>query len=297
MKPTALRLPIVAVAVLWATGCMTNDSPTSPRSSAPWAESQGMSGSDQSSVAAKARSGEVSFSLDEEFNCTNVGEVRARFSAPGWVDGGNVGLYALFAGFEDVPFELRVWWDYEGEPENFEDVGVPEDDVRRNGVLLDLETVVEHTYGEMLQPTTKRVRVELVIADQTGNCARVRDVTLRPSATPGGSSTAGVAPCAGHSQWMPVTCTTTNWVWSSDRVGATTVASASAQRKLFTDASGGVNFCSLDGTGWVSTATTVMSGCNTDWYHLGGSYTGNCGGWDGTVVRRLAMGPNECYDY
>jgi cysteine-rich repeat protein len=105
--------------------------------------------------------------------------------------------------------------------------------------------------------------------------------------------------CLNNQQWMPVNCSTGQWVWSSDRVNAPSLAQANAMHVLWTGCShGGVtNTCSLDGQGWVSTQTFVMNGCNATWYHLGGSYTGNCGGHDGDVVRRLALGPNDCYPY
>jgi hypothetical protein len=110
--------------------------------------------------------------------------------------------------------------------------------------------------------------------------------------------------CASNPNWTPVTCTTGSWVWSMDRAVATTAAAANTARVL---ASGcrhgagqpelGSGMCSLTGTGFVSTRTFTMSGCDARWFHLGGSFTGNCGGHDGDTYRLLALGPNDCYDY
>jgi hypothetical protein len=105
--------------------------------------------------------------------------------------------------------------------------------------------------------------------------------------------------CANNPLWTPVTCTTTDWVWSTNETLATNVTTASTDHVL---AAGCQHFsidnhCSLTGAGWVSTQTFTMSGCNTSWYHLGGSFTGQCSGHDGDVVRHLAMGPNDCYNY
>jgi hypothetical protein len=61
--------------------------------------------------------------------------------------------------------------------------------------------------------------------------------------------------------------------------------------------SGTGNTCSLDGSGWVSTATFTMSGCNANWYHIGGGYSGNCGGHDGDIYRLLVLNEGDCYDY
>jgi hypothetical protein len=105
--------------------------------------------------------------------------------------------------------------------------------------------------------------------------------------------------CAGNPLWQPVTGTTANWVWSSDRTTSTTVALADANHSLWVgDQHTPVpNTSSLDGTGWVSTAVFTMSGCDASWYHLGGSFTGACGGHDGDQIRRLTMNPQGCFDY
>jgi len=133
------------------------------------------------------------------------------------------------------------------------------------------------------------------IMDTRGGVSEVTLVTV----------TEGEPPCDLHPQWQAVSCTTPDWVWSSDRVAATTVPIANALQVLWTgcDHAGGVQpdmgngLCSLDGLGWVSTQTFVMAGCDADWYHLGGGYTGNCGGHDGDTVRHLVKGINDCYAY
>lgn len=106
--------------------------------------------------------------------------------------------------------------------------------------------------------------------------------------------------CENNTKWQPVDCQTSNWVWSSNRESARNVTEADAQHVLWASDSRHTldrNTCSLTGTGWVSTQEVTMSGCNSTWYHLGGRYTGNCGGHDGDIVRRLTMDPNGCYDY
>ena len=97
-------------------------------------------------------------------------------------------------------------------------------------------------------------------------------------------------------------CRTGEWVWSSNRAFQT-VQTAEANRTLWAaqigdaGAAGQDAHCSLDGTGFVATQREVMAGCNTDWFHIGGRFTGNCGGHDGEVVRRLVMNPQGCFDY
>jgi len=118
------------------------------------------------------------------------------------------------------------------------------------------------------------------------------------SGTMGGANVTNVAvlcsplSCFNNPKWQPVTCTDKSYVWSSDRAVATTVAAANSNRVLYTH-----NSCSLNGAGWIATAPSTISSCSTNWYHLGGTYSGACGGWDGTFVRRLALGDHDCYDY
>jgi hypothetical protein len=105
--------------------------------------------------------------------------------------------------------------------------------------------------------------------------------------------------CASNPQWTPVTCSTSLWVWSSNETLAKNVSAASSAHVLQSGCQHASidSHCSLTGSGWVSTQTFTMSGCNSSWYHLGGSYTGQCSGHDGDVVRHLAMGANDCYAY
>ncbi|MBM4321349.1 MAG: hypothetical protein FJ125_15740, partial [Deltaproteobacteria bacterium] len=101
--------------------------------------------------------------------------------------------------------------------------------------------------------------------------------------------------CADNPIWTPVTCATGQWVWSSRGGVATTLAAAAAARVLWT--SQGAGTCSLDGTGWVSAQTAIIGSCESSWYRIGGAQTGNCAGWNGTTVRRLVLGDDDCYDY
>jgi hypothetical protein len=110
--------------------------------------------------------------------------------------------------------------------------------------------------------------------------------------------------CINNPQWMPVSCITTDWVWSRNKAIATTLAAANANDVLATGCTHGSpqpqlsqGLCSLDGTGWVSTQTFPMVGCDASWYHIGGNYTGDCGGHDGDTWRHLVLGPNDCYAY
>ena len=107
--------------------------------------------------------------------------------------------------------------------------------------------------------------------------------------------------CQGNPQWEPVRCQINSWVWSSNNAFQT-VDAAAANRVLWTGCrhSGDGNddgYCSLDGRGWVSTQAVPMAGCDRMWFHLGGNFTGQCGGHDGDTVRRLVLTEDGCYDY
>jgi hypothetical protein len=110
--------------------------------------------------------------------------------------------------------------------------------------------------------------------------------------------------CLNNKLWQKVTCTTPSWVWSRDSGQAKDLMTANAKHVLATGCNHGQpqpdlgqGHCSLDGTGWVSTMTWVMSGCNNSWWHIGGSYTGQCGGHDGDTWRHLVLGDNDCFPY
>ncbi|MCA9543666.1 MAG: scavenger receptor cysteine-rich domain-containing protein, partial [Myxococcales bacterium] len=146
------------------------------------------------------------------------------------------------------------------------------------------------------------------------NCGHIEDAGVR-CATEGACRIDGHCPegqvcqggqcgqqasCLNNPQWRPVECVTGEWVWTNDR-SFPTLEEAAANRTLYSGCThAGDNddgLCSLDGTGWVSTETFVMQGCNETWRHIGGSFSGNCGGHDGDTVRLLVLGDNDCYDY
>lgn len=111
-----------------------------------------------------------------------------------------------------------------------------------------------------------------------------------------------LANCALNPLWRPVECQTGEWVWSSNRGLAQNLADALANVVAFTGCTHANDdnddgLCSLTGTGWVSTESYVMAGCNASWFHIGGRFTGICGGHDGDIVRRLVMDDDGCYDY
>lgn len=106
--------------------------------------------------------------------------------------------------------------------------------------------------------------------------------------------------CTGNPLWQPVQCAITSWVWSSDRAFVD-LQSAAANQVLWSgcnhDGQNPQGLCSLDGTGWVSVDTFPMVGCDASWWHIGGEYTGACGGHDGDTVRHLALTEDQCWDY
>lgn len=161
---------------------------TGPTSSTPIQQSQPSLA--KTGLPSFAKDGVPSYQLDEEkdedFNCTNVQKTRVRFGHPGWVNGTNVGLFAEFVGMPGEGSKIiRVWWDFEGAPDVFEDLDISQDVRPGENGLFDWDGVLEHNYN-VGTTTGFRVRIELIIPDQTGNCARVRDVNVEPIRGGGG---------------------------------------------------------------------------------------------------------------
>jgi hypothetical protein len=130
----------------------------------------------------------------EDIDCTGVGEVRVRFSAPGFVDRLHVGLYVNYT---DVPAGqqlLRIWWDLKGAYEQTQDVRINEADIDRVDGRLVFEKVIEHHYSGVVLPTGFLVRTELITVGKTGNCARNRELVVSPG---GSDEIDGLLPCDG----------------------------------------------------------------------------------------------------
>ena len=118
-----------------------------------------------------------------EFSCTNVEMVRARFSQPGYVEHNKVGLYVFFRGIPEGEKRLRIWWDYLGRRDVSRDIRIESGEES-------FENVLEHVYEGLTEPTTFVVRVQVIVDGLRGECARNREVDVRPP--PSGVQPSGV---------------------------------------------------------------------------------------------------------
>jgi hypothetical protein len=156
-------VPCVAVLVAVASACSDSGPTSATPSTAPDVETS-------YSFAAASE-------LAEDFDCSHVGEIRARFGPPGFVDGNHVGLYLFFGGIAEGPKRLRIWWDYENDGATFRDFVLPGDATEHEGIY-------EHRYVGLGGTTEMLVRVELILDGLTGNCARNRRVGVAPPEAP-----------------------------------------------------------------------------------------------------------------
>jgi hypothetical protein len=128
---------------------------------------------------------------DEEFDCTHLETAHVRFSSPGYVEENRAGLYVHYEAIPAGEKLLRVWWDNENDPTNYQDVSLGEGELR-DDQRFDIERLVEHAYAPVPEPVNLLVRTELILMGKTGNCPRNRRITLEPNRTPpvddGGSS-------------------------------------------------------------------------------------------------------------
>ena len=168
----AFGMPIALVAVLALWSCSDDSGPTSTSIDLPSSTAQTRETTTGLSWPPSGLAKALNSDPNEEFNCTNVGEVFVRFSDPGFVDENLVGLYVNYSGMPAGLKTLRVWWDYENAPTTWLDTIL--------GDVSAHEGVMEHAYDRITQDTKIKVRVEVIIADKTGNCARNRYVTVGP---------------------------------------------------------------------------------------------------------------------
>lgn len=159
-----LTAPFVSAAVVALLAGCGNDGPTS-----------------NSGLAPNFRSGALSprSQTDEQFNCTNVGEVHVRFSDPGSIDESTATLFYSFAAVADGTHGLTVIWDEDNAPLIGGSVSLEAGTTpgTEEG-FVDIKGTVAHTYADVLEETKRTVRVELTLDGQTGNCSTVRHITL-----------------------------------------------------------------------------------------------------------------------
>ena len=173
-------VPIVALLVV--TACALDSNPTAVSSLPPNAVSSLPPNVDQKDEVTEGNEAPESTPA-VEFSCTNVEMVRARFSQPGYVEHNKVGLYVFFRGIPEGEKRLRIWWDYLGRRDVSRDVRIESGEES-------FENVLEHVYEGLTEPTTFVVRVQVIVDGLRGQCARNREVDVRPP--PSGVQTSGV---------------------------------------------------------------------------------------------------------
>jgi len=120
-----------------------------------------------------------SWTVPQTFSCEDITEVRARFSDPGFISGNVVGLFISFRGVPAGNKMAEIDWG-DGTIDSVEiGDGRPQEDG-----LFDVEGVVGHEYATSTTQTAS-VRATLTIEGRTGQCARVRDVTVEKGSGPG----------------------------------------------------------------------------------------------------------------
>lgn len=169
----------------------------------------------------------------EQFNCSLVDEVFVRFSDPGFLDGSHVGLYVNFTGVPAGEQLLRLWWNYDDAFEETEDVPLDDASLDRIGGRLVFERVFEHVYAPVVQETSRKVRVELILLGKTGNCARNRTIVLRPDGRTTEESPREL-PCSGG----PCTVFVTSLRYPGDLGGLAGADAKCQERALSADLAG-----------------------------------------------------------
>ncbi len=182
-------LAFFTISLLFIAGC--SDNPTGPDPvPTPDTNNRG------SSSLTTADSG-YALGSGEEFSCLVVEEVRIRFSDPGYIKSSEVGMFVKYVGMPPGEKKLRVWWDFENEPNRYRDTPIDESD-RNPGDpgRYDFEGLLEHTYRNP-EVKGRKIRVELILIGSTGNCARNRNIVLAPPDSAVESTKPPSGPCDG----------------------------------------------------------------------------------------------------
>jgi len=129
------------------------------------------------------------------FDCSQLEEVRVRFSDPGFLDHLRVGLYVQYVGVPPGQKKLRLWWDYENAFDRFQDIRIDDSDLERIMGREVYGSVIEHQYEPVSASTRRKVRAELYLAGASGGCARNRDILIQPAGPVVEESAGG--PCGG----------------------------------------------------------------------------------------------------
>jgi hypothetical protein len=98
------------------------------------------------------------------FDCSQLEEVRVRFSDPGFLDHLRVGLYVQYVGVPSGQKKLRIWWDYENAFDRFQDIRIDDSDLERLSGREVYGNVTEHQYEPVSASTPRKVRAELYVA-------------------------------------------------------------------------------------------------------------------------------------
>jgi hypothetical protein len=131
------------------------------------------------------------------FDCSQLEEVRVRFSDPGYLDHLRVGLYVQYVGVPPGPKKVRIWWDYQNAFGSFQDVRIDDADLERVEGRDVYGRVIEHEYEEVSAATPRQVRAELMIGGLSGGCARNRDIVVLPSGPVIEEDSSSSSPCGG----------------------------------------------------------------------------------------------------
>ena len=172
-------LPAVA---LFA-GCSNQDDRSGPLSPSPF---ETLTTSSAARAAGSAAFTTGAANPGEDFDCTNLLEVRERFNDPGFICGRRVGMYLRYIGLPPGESFVEIIWDEENAPSVFETIRLLDFlSPQRDTGLFDVEMILEHHYSGITEEVSRRVRATLFYEEMTGSCARVRHITVGPGVQSG----------------------------------------------------------------------------------------------------------------
>ncbi len=241
-------LVLLAAALVW-TACSEQSDPTAP--SLDFTQSINDPHSSNPASGQLTTLGSAESLSDETLSCGLFEDARIRFSAPGFINFENVGMYLMLRGMSDGRKRVRLWWDWDNAPNTYTDLILEEND---------FNDLLEHRYDALQRKSNKKVRIEVTSDAEEGHCVRVRHITVEPEVKVTAAAPAPPPAITSCLDILNAGLSTGDGNYTFDPDGGGPVAPLTAYCDMTTDG-GGYTYYPINGTGISTTRYDQPNSC------------------------------------